>query len=147
MCVLIAQSCTTLCDPMDQPTRLCCPWGFSRQKYWSGLPFSPPGDLPKPGIKSRSSALQADSLLSEPSMKTHNATYHLLIAKKNMEDIFSTKWSPIVSPIMGQIDIHVHYAYDAHKHHLSSIFDKNIYSISNQRETIKQMQIEKQSIK
>ena len=36
--------------------------GFSRQGYWSGLPFPSPGDLPKPGIKSRSPALQADSL-------------------------------------------------------------------------------------
>ena len=40
--------------------------GFSRQEYWSGLPFSPPGDLPDPGIKPRSPALQADDLLSEP---------------------------------------------------------------------------------
>ena len=40
--------------------------GFSRQEYWSGLPCPSPGDLPDPGIKPRSSALQADSLLSEP---------------------------------------------------------------------------------
>ena len=40
--------------------------GFSRQEYWSGLPFPPPGDLPSPGIEPRSPALQADSLLSEP---------------------------------------------------------------------------------
>ena len=40
--------------------------GFSRQEYWSGLPFPPPGDLPDPGIKLRSPALQADSLPSEP---------------------------------------------------------------------------------
>ena len=40
--------------------------GFSRQEYWSGLPFPSPGDLPDPGIESRSPALQADSLLSEP---------------------------------------------------------------------------------
>ena len=32
------------------PTRLLCPWGFSRQEYWSGLPCPPPGDLPDPGI-------------------------------------------------------------------------------------------------
>ena len=36
--------------------------GSSRQKYWSGLPFPSPGDLPNPGIEPRSSALQADSL-------------------------------------------------------------------------------------
>ena len=40
--------------------------GFSRQEYWSGLPFPPPGDLPNPGIKPRSPASQADSLPSEP---------------------------------------------------------------------------------
>ena len=40
--------------------------GFSRQEYWSGLPFPSPGDLPKPGIKPRSPALQADALTSEP---------------------------------------------------------------------------------
>ena len=36
-------------------------------RYWSELPYPPPGDLPKPGIKPRSPALQADSLPSEPS--------------------------------------------------------------------------------
>ena len=40
--------------------------GFSKQEYWSGLPFPSPGDLPDPGIKLRSPALQVDSLLSEP---------------------------------------------------------------------------------
>ena len=40
--------------------------GFSRQEYWSGLPCPSPGDLPNPGIKPRSHALQADSLPSEP---------------------------------------------------------------------------------
>ena len=43
--------------------------GFSRQEYWSGLPFPPPGELPASGIKSGSPALQADSLLSEPPVK------------------------------------------------------------------------------
>ena len=40
--------------------------GFSRQEYWSGLPFPSPGHLPDPGIEPGSPALQADSLLSEP---------------------------------------------------------------------------------
>ena len=40
--------------------------GFSRQEYWSGLPFPSPGDLPDPGIKPSSPALQADTLPSEP---------------------------------------------------------------------------------
>ena len=43
--------------------------GFSRQEYWSGLPFPSPGDLPYPGIKPKSPTLQADSLLTEPPEK------------------------------------------------------------------------------
>ena len=39
--------------------------GFSRQEYWSGLPFPSPGDLPNPGIEPESSALQTDDLPSE----------------------------------------------------------------------------------
>ena len=40
--------------------------GFSRQEYWSGLPFPSPGDLPDPGIKPRTPVLEADALTSEP---------------------------------------------------------------------------------
>ena len=40
--------------------------GFSRQEYWSWLPFPSPGDLPNPGIEPRSPALEADALTSEP---------------------------------------------------------------------------------
>ena len=54
------------------PTRLLCPWGFSWQEYWSGLPCPLPGDLPNPGIKSRSPALQVDSLPSETPGKPKN---------------------------------------------------------------------------
>ena len=54
------------------PTRLLCPWGFSRQEYCSGLPCPPPGDLPNPVIEPRSPTLQADSLLSEPPEKPKN---------------------------------------------------------------------------
>ena len=46
---------------------------FSRQEYWSGLPFSSPGDLPNPGIEPRLPELQADSLLSEPPVKQINS--------------------------------------------------------------------------
>ena len=40
--------------------------GFSRQEYWSGLPFPSPGNLPDPGIEPGSAALQTDALPSEP---------------------------------------------------------------------------------
>ena len=42
------------------------PMEFSRQAYWSGLPFPSPGELPEPGIEPGSPALQADTLPSEP---------------------------------------------------------------------------------
>jgi len=43
---------------------------FSREEYWSGLPFPSLGDVPDPGIKPECSALQADSLPSEPPVGT-----------------------------------------------------------------------------
>ena len=69
------------CKPKSSAPDLCVwlfvtPWTvayqaplsmeFSRQEYWSGLPFPSPGDLPNPEIEPRSPALQADSLPSEP---------------------------------------------------------------------------------
>ena len=53
------------------------PMEFSRQEYWSGLPFPSPGDLPNPGIKPRSPALQADALLSEPPGKPYYSAIRL----------------------------------------------------------------------
>ena len=52
-------------------SQVSCPWGFSRQEYWSGQPFPSPGYLPNPGIKLRSPTVQADSLPSESSGKPH----------------------------------------------------------------------------
>ena len=49
------------CSPPSPTAR-----GFSRLEYWRGLPFPSPGDLPYPGIKPASPALQEDSLLTEP---------------------------------------------------------------------------------
>ena len=53
----VAQWCPTLSTPWTYPTRLLCPWGFSRQEYWSELACPLPGDLPKPGIEPRSPSL------------------------------------------------------------------------------------------
>ena len=47
---------------------------FSRQEYWSELPFPSPGDLPNTGIEPRSPTLQADALPSEPSGKPYTVT-------------------------------------------------------------------------
>ena len=45
--------------------------GFSRQEYWSGLPFPSPGDLPDPGIEPGSPTLEAEALTSEPPGKPY----------------------------------------------------------------------------
>ena len=63
------------------------PMGFSRQEYWSGLPFPSPGDLSNPGIESRSPTLQVDCLPAEPSGKppsslTRDQTYTSCIESK-----------------------------------------------------------------
>ena len=69
MKVLVAHLCPTLCNPMDCMAPLSME--FSRQEYWSGLPFPSPEDLPDPGIEPRSPTLQADSLQSEPPWKPY----------------------------------------------------------------------------
>ena len=54
----VAELCPTLCDPMGSSLYQAPPsMGFSRQEYWSGLPFPSPGNLPDPGIEPRSPAL------------------------------------------------------------------------------------------
>ena len=71
---LDVRACMLSCSVLSQ--LFATPWtvayqaplskGFSRQEYWSCLPFPSPGDLPDPGIEPGSPALQADSLLSQP---------------------------------------------------------------------------------
>ena len=56
---------------------------FSREEYWSGLPFPSPGYLPDPGIEPRSPAFQADTLPSEPSGKLHMLSSTAKKKKKN----------------------------------------------------------------
>ena len=62
---LVAKSCPTLVTPWTVAHQAPLSMGFSRYEYWSGLPFSSPGDLPNPEIEPRSPALQADSLPTE----------------------------------------------------------------------------------
>ena len=69
--------------------------GFSRQEYWSGLPFPSPGDLPDPGIEPRSPTLQADTLTSEPPGKPLPTVWGY--AKQN-----SKKWN-LKSDLNGRI--------------------------------------------
>ena len=83
-CSLIAQAIGVQGESESHSTRvrlLATPWTtqsmeFSRPEYWGGRPFPSPGDLPNPEIKSRSPALQADSLPPELS----GAEYSPLVA-------------------------------------------------------------------
>ena len=62
----LVQSCLTLEAPWTVALQAPLSMGFPRQEYWSGLPFPSPGDLPNPGIKPTSPALQVNSFATEP---------------------------------------------------------------------------------
>ena len=64
--MIVIKSCPTLATPWTVACQALQSMGFSRQEYWNGLPFPSQGDLPNPGIKRGSPALQADSLPTEP---------------------------------------------------------------------------------
>ena len=63
---LVTKLCLTLVTPWTVACQDPLPIGFSRQEYWSGVPFPSPGDHPDPGIEPESPALQVDSPLTEP---------------------------------------------------------------------------------
>ena len=74
ICVLLfvcAQSCLTLCNPMDCTLPGSSVHGISRQGYWNGLPFSPPGNFPDLGIEPMSSALADQFFTTESPGKPH----------------------------------------------------------------------------
>ena len=77
--------------------------GFSRQEYWSGLPFPSPGDLPDPGIEPWSRTLEADALTSEPPVEYKNTEmdcYFLL------QGIFLTQGLNLGLPLCRQTLYH-----------------------------------------
>ena len=94
----VAQSCPALCNLMNcSPARLLCPWGSSRQEYWSRLPCPPPGDLPTQG--SNLGLLHYRwILLSEPSGKPKNTGMGSLSC---LQWIFPTQEPNRVSCIEG----------------------------------------------
>ena len=74
--------------------------GFSRQEYWSGLPFSSPEDLPDSGIELRSPALQADSLPTELQGKPRDKDDCVLMTADNNRQLL---WSTSVIQFTGTV--------------------------------------------
>ena len=73
---LITKLCPTLVTPWNVVCQAPLSMGFSRQEYWSGLPFPSLGDLPDPGIELKSPALKADSLATEQQGKPLSTFLH-----------------------------------------------------------------------
>ena len=109
---LVAKSCLTLVTPRTVAHQALLSDGFPRQEYWSGLPFPPPRDLPKPEIKPASPAspvLQADpSPLDHQGnavcthTHTHTSSYihiHIYLEKEMATDSSVLAWR---SPWTGQ---------------------------------------------
>ena len=74
-------NCSVMSDsvtPWTVPHQASLLMEFSRQEYWNGLPFPPPGDLPDPGIKPASPVLRADSLPSESPRKPPSSMSDLI---------------------------------------------------------------------
>ena len=107
--VLFTQSCPTLWPHgLNVAQQAPLSMEFSRQPYWSGLPFLSPGDLPGPGIKPRSPLLKADSLPSEPLGKpTHKPreTHKINICSSLSNILLECIWN--ITRLLGKIERHI----------------------------------------
>ena len=102
----------TICLCSLSHVRLCGPWTvahqtllsmeFSKQEHWSGSPFPSPGDLPNPGIKPGSPALQVDSLLSEPPGKPNYSKFtECLYHEEVLHFVKWLFWPLLLSTFLG----------------------------------------------
>ena len=81
---LVTKSCPNLATPWNVTCQASLSMGFSRQEYWSGLPFPSTGDLPDTGIKPRSPGSQVDSLPTELREENHISDYTDLCWQSNL---------------------------------------------------------------
>ena len=75
--------------------------GFSRQGYWSGLPFPSPGDLPDPGIEPSSPSLQADALTFEPPgnlSSSSSSIVGIIVRSLTCFQMLNSHWLPLCRP-------------------------------------------------
>ena len=85
---LVTKLCPTLVTPWTVARHAPLSMGFSRQEYWSGLPFPSPGDLLDPGIEPRYPALYEDSLPTDLQGKSAELFNHF---KTEVSNFFSVK--------------------------------------------------------
>ena len=118
VCCLVAKSCPTLATPWTVARQALLSVGFSRQEYWSGLPFPSPGVLPDPGMEPGSSALQTYSLLP-----SHWGSLHLRYWLKvyfcflaSLEDLSQCSlglcpcyWAPDLASDLDTSPVHPHW--------------------------------------
>ena len=87
---LVTKSCPTLTTPWTAACQVPLSMEFSRQGYWSRLPFPSPGDLPNPGIKYASPMLQAVSLSLSHQLYLFLSIIFQRLKKRKTLHIFST---------------------------------------------------------
>ena len=93
-----AKSCLTLAIPWTVAWQAPLSMGFSRQEYWSRLPFTSAGELPKSGIEPRSPALEAGALLTELCRKPN--------LKTRMSCLYTLEINPLWVPLFANIFSH-----------------------------------------
>ena len=105
VCVYWLLSLVSLCNTWAVAHQAPLSMGFSRQEYWSGLPFPSPGDLPDLGIEPGFPTLQADALPSEPPGKSKspiNLTGRLCEETK-IEETNKNSWADFSDSFLLQV--------------------------------------------
>ena len=137
---LVAQSCLTLAISWTVTHQAPLSMGFSRQEYWSGVPFPPPWDLPDPAIKPISPALQAvfyplshqgspflyrlisNSVRKEDYTSTHTRGQGLSAVKVNLEANYHNQFFSFFTPAT-HLYLFITYYYK-HSHFISSFMQQ-----------------------
>ena len=81
--------------------------GFSRQKYWSVLPFLSPGDLPDPGIRPGFPALLEDSLVSETPGKPYASLLSVTLGKPSFPHTLIKSMEKTLINVLGHKELDV----------------------------------------
>ena len=121
-----------------QPTRFLCPWAFSRQEYWSGLQWPPPGDLPNQRIESGSLASPPlaggffahwatwEAQAFTPHTHTHTHTH----TNTHTRYTGQFKWSRVLISIQYQVlQILIHFSLSLLKWNIYTLYYTEIWAV------------------